>query len=100
MLSDALSHLILEIGLRASLLFSLFPFTLAGNEIRNGEMTCPREHGQKHVGISMCMLLHQFCHLSTKLHPSVYMYIIFSNNHQNSDLFHSYHESHPVLAGL
>lgn len=53
MLSDALSHLILEIGLRASLLSSLFPFTLVENETQRGEMTCPTAHGQKHIGISI-----------------------------------------------
>lgn len=57
MLSYALSHLILEIGLRASLLSSLFPFTLGGNETQSGEMTCPRAHGQKHWNLHLNTVL-------------------------------------------
>lgn len=46
MLSDALSHLILETGLKISLMLSLFPFTVAKNEPQHGEMACPRVYGQ------------------------------------------------------
>lgn len=47
MISDALSCLILERGLRVNLLLILFPFILVENEIQSGEMTCLRAHGQK-----------------------------------------------------
>ena len=47
MLSDALSHLISETGLRVSLILLLSPFTAAKSEPQSGEMACPRAHGEK-----------------------------------------------------